>query len=287
MLPNKINFAILLPPLLYQIENLFTGKRFVLPYSFTNYFSQECGGELILKIENLVKNFGQTKGISGLSFSVKKGEIVGLLGPNGAGKTTTIHIILGVLESDSGVISVLGKDLKHQRKSIMEEVGFSAGYAQLPGNLTVWQNLYVFGLLYGVKGLKHRIDFLLDQFRLKYLAHTKSGFLSSGEQTRLNLAKALINSPQLLLLDEPTAALDPNTAQTIRQRIKNYVSSNGAGVLWTSHNMHEVEAVCDRVLFLSHGKILLEGDPRKLPVEYEMKNLEELFIAIANEPSFY
>ncbi|MBE7445211.1 MAG: ABC transporter ATP-binding protein [Planctomycetia bacterium] len=143
-------------------------------------------------------------------------------------------IILGVLESDSGVISVLGKDLKHQRKSIMKQVGFSAGYAQLPGNLTVWQNLYIFGLLYGVKGLKHRINFLLEDLRLKYLAHTKSGFLSSGEQTRLNLAKALINSPQLLLLDEPTAALDPNTAQTVRQKIRNYVSSNGAGVLWTS-----------------------------------------------------
>lgn len=242
---------------------------------------------MILKIENLVKRFGQTKGISGLSFSVKKGEIVGLLGPNGAGKTTTIHIILGVLESDSGVISVFGKDIKHQRKSIMKEVSFSAGYAQLPGNLTVWQNLYVFGLLYGVKGLKQRINFLLKEFRLEYLAHTKSGVLSSGEQTRLNLAKALINSPQLLLLDEPTAALDPHTAQTIRQKIRNYVSSNRAGVLWTSHNMHEVEAVCDRVLFLSHGKILLEGDPKKLPVEYEKKNLEELFIAIANEPSFY
>ncbi len=242
---------------------------------------------MILKIENLVKKFGQTKGISGISFSVKKGEILGLLGPNGAGKTTTIHIILGVLESDSGVISVFGKDIKHQRKTIMKEVSFSAGYAQLPGNLTVWQNLYVFGLLYGVKGLKHRINFLLSEFRLEYLAHTKSGVLSSGEQTRLNLAKALINSPQLLLLDEPTAALDPNTAQTIRQKIKNYVSLNGAGVLWTSHNMHEVEAVCDRVLFLSHGKILLEGDPRKLPIEYEKKNLEELFIAIANETSFY
>lgn len=116
----------------------------------------------------------------------------------------------------------------------MKQVGFSAGYAQLPGNLTVWQNLYIFGLLYGVKGLKHRINFLLEDLRLKYLAHTKSGFLSSGEQTRLNLAKALINSPQLLLLDEPTAALDPNTAQTVRQKIRNYVSSNGAGVLWTS-----------------------------------------------------
>ena len=242
---------------------------------------------MILKIENLAKKFDQTKGISGLSFSVRSGEIVGLLGPNGAGKTTTIHIILGVLESDAGFISILGEDLKRYRKSIMKEVSFSAGYAQLPGNLTVWQNLYIFGLLYGVKKLKNRIKFLLEEFHLEELAHTKSGVLSSGEQTRLHLAKALINSPQLLLLDEPTASLDPNTAQTIRQKIKDYVLSSGAGVLWTSHNMHEVEAVCDRVLFLSHGKILLEGDPRKLPVEYEKKNLEELFIAITNEPSFF
>lgn len=242
---------------------------------------------MILKIENLMKKFDQTKGISGLSFSVGSGEIVGLLGPNGAGKTTTIHIILGVLESDAGFISILGKDLKQQRKSIMKEVSFSAGYAQLPGNLTVWQNLYVFGLLYGVKKLKNKIAFLLKEFHLEKLAHTKSGVLSAGEQTRLHLAKALINSPQLLLLDEPTASLDPNTAQTIRQIIKDHVLSSGAGVLWTSHNMHEVEAVCDRVLFLSHGKILLEGNPRKLPVEYKKKNLEELFIAIANEPSFF
>ncbi|GAN34886.1 MAG: ABC transporter ATP-binding protein [Candidatus Brocadia sp. AMX2] len=242
---------------------------------------------MILKIENLIKKFDQTKGISSLSFSVRRGEIVGLLGPNGAGKTTTIHIILGVLESDDGCISIFGEDLKQHRKSIMKQVSFSAGYAQLPGNLTVWQNLHIFGLLYGVKKLKNRIHFLLEEFHLEDLAHTKSGVLSAGEQTRLHLAKALLNSPQLLLLDEPTASLDPNTAQTIRQKIKDYVLSSGAGVLWTSHNMHEVEAVCDRVLFLSHGKILLEGNPRKLPIEYKKKNLEELFIAVANEPGFF
>lgn len=242
---------------------------------------------MILKIENLIKKFDQTKGISSLSFSVRRGEIVGLLGPNGAGKTTTIHIILGVLESDDGCISIFGEDLKQHRKSIMKQVSFSAGYAQLPGNLTVWQNLHIFGLLYGVKKLKNRIHFLLEEFHLEDLAHTKSGVLSAGEQTRLHLAKALLNFPQLLLLDEPTASLDPNTAQTIRQKIKDYVLSSGAGVLWTSHNMHEVEAVCDRVLFLSHGKILLEGNPRKLPIEYKKKNLEELFIAVANEPGFF
>lgn len=242
---------------------------------------------MILKIENLIKKFDKTKGISCLSFSVMRGEIVGLLGPNGAGKTTTIHIILGVLESDAGFISILGKDLKQHRKSVMKEVSFSAGYAQLPGNLTVWQNLYVFGLLYGIKKLKNRIGFLLKEFNLEELANTKSGVLSAGEQTRLHLAKALINSPQLLLLDEPTASLDPNTAQIIRQKIKNYVLSSGAGVLWTSHNMHEVEAVCNRILLISHGKILLEGDPKKLPVEYEKKNLEELFISVSNEPGFF
>src|SRR5574337_473729 len=157
---NQFCYTFPVPHILYHIENLVTVKRLVLRCAFTNFFSRNMGGELILKIENLVKKFDQTKGISGLSFSVRRGEIVGLLGPNGAGKTTTIHIIIGVLESDAGSISILGEDLKQHRKSIMKEVSFSAGYAQLPGNLTVWQNLYIFGLLYGVKKLKNRINFL-------------------------------------------------------------------------------------------------------------------------------
>jgi ABC-2 type transport system ATP-binding protein len=154
----------------------------------------------------------------------------------------------------------------------------------MPGNLTVRQNLYVFGWLYHVRNLKEKIKILSRDFDLNTFAKTKAGLLSSGELTRLNLAKALINEPSLLLLDEPTASLDPSIANFIREKIKNWVTEMQTSVLWTSHNMYEIEAVCDRVLFLSHGKILLSGDPRTLPAEHGKKDLEELFISTAREP---
>ena len=239
--------------------------------------------ETILDIKNLTKNYGGEKGVFDISLSVGKGEIVGLLGPNGSGKTTTIDIILDVLERDSGAVKILGKDPADKREEAMSQTGFSAVYAQLPGNLTVWQNLYVFGLLYGVENLKERIEELIGEFDLKKFRNTKGGVLSSGEQTRLNLAKALINKPKLLLLDEPTASLDPHIARLIREKIKEYVKKTGAGVLWTTHNMHEVEEVCDCVYLLYCGKIIMSGDPRQLPLDHKAKNLEELFIKLANK----
>jgi ABC-2 type transport system ATP-binding protein len=154
----------------------------------------------------------------------------------------------------------------------------------MPANLTVWQNLYVFGLLYEVKDLKKRIEFLLHEFDLETFSQTKAGLLSSGEASRLNIAKAIINGPRLLLLDEPTASLDPNVSQIVRNKIKEYVEKTKTATLWTSHNMQEIEAVCDQVLFLSHGKILLSGNPKTLPSEYGKKDLEELFISVAREP---
>ena len=154
----------------------------------------------------------------------------------------------------------------------------------MPPNLTVRQNLYVFGLLYGVKNLKEKIENLIKEFDLEKFSDTKAGVLSSGEISRLNLAKAVINEPRLLLLDEPTASLDPNVAQIIRENIMAYVKRTHAAVLWTSHNMHEIEAVCEKVFFMSHGKIILSGDPKKLPAEHGKKDLEELFISIAREP---
>ena len=157
-------------------------------------------------------------------------------------------------------------------------------YAPLPGNLTVYQNLRVFGLIYGVRHLPDRIESVLEQFELRRFRNFKSGVLSSGEQTRLCLAKAMLNQPHLLLLDEPTASLDPATARDIRTKIREFAMRGLCGVLWTSHNMYEVEHVCDRVLFLSHGKILLEGDPKTLPREHGKSTLEELFIAVAREP---
>jgi ABC-2 type transport system ATP-binding protein len=222
--------------------------------------------------------------VDGVSFDVGENEIVGLLGPNGAGKTTTINMILGVLEPSSGSIEIEGMDAGAHRTLVLSRTNFSAVYAPLPGNLTVAQNLRVFGLLYGVTDLRARIDRLLDEFELRRFEHTKCGVLSSGEQTRVALAKGFLNDPTLLLLDEPTASLDPASAQDARQRIRARATGRRMGILWTSHNMYEIEDVCDRVLFLSHGRILLEGDPRKLPAEHGHRTLEDLFIAVAREP---
>lgn len=237
-----------------------------------------------LSVKGLRKQYRGTVAVDNVSFEVRAGEIVGLLGPNGAGKTTTINMILGVLEPTEGVIRIEGFNLATDRRRALERTNFAAVYATLPGNLTVAQNLRIFGLIYSVKRLSQRIDELLEQFDLRTFARTKCGVLSSGEQTRVALAKAMLNNPQLLLLDEPTASLDPATARDIRTRIREFASSGSGGVLWTSHNMLEVEQVCDRVLFLSHGKILLEGDPRMLPAEHGKETLEELFIAVAREP---
>ena len=241
-------------------------------------------GEPILQIADLIKEYQRLRAVDHVSFTVKAGEIAGLLGPNGAGKTTIISMILGVLEPTSGTIIISGKDIAQSRAAVMSKTNFAAVYAQAPGNLTVWQNLYIFGLLYGVADLKNKIQSSLEEFSLVPFSNVRAGVLSSGEQTRLHLAKALLNKPKLLLLDEPTASLDPSTAHNIREKIQLYGRSTSAAILWTSHNMYEVEAVCDRVLFLSHGKILLEGDPRRLPAEHGKRNLEELFIAIAREP---
>jgi ABC-2 type transport system ATP-binding protein len=222
--------------------------------------------------------------VDGISFEVGRGEIVGLLGPNGAGKTTTINMVLGVLEPTSGAIRVEGIDLRTHRSTALERTNFAAVYAPLPGNLTVRQNLRVFGMLYGVRHLSRRIDALLEELDLARFEDVKCGVLSSGEQTRVCLAKAMLNEPRLLLLDEPTASLDPATAREIRAMIRRFVASADSGVLWTSHNMNEVEEVCDRVLFVSRGKILLEGDPKTLPREHGRLTLEELFITVAREP---
>lgn len=238
----------------------------------------------ILKLENISKVYKDVEAVRGVSFSVNAGEIVGLLGPNGAGKTTTITMILGLLTPTSGTIKIFSKDFEKNRGEIHEKMNFAAVYAQLPSNLSVSQNLFIFGNLYGVLNLKKRIQETLQDFDLEQYKDTRCGLLSSGEQSRLNLAKALINNPKLLLLDEPTASLDPSASQIIRTRIRDYAKENQAGILWTSHDMNEITQVCGRVLFISHGKILLEGDPKTLPGQYGKQNLEELFIAVAREP---
>ena len=238
----------------------------------------------VLSVGKLSKAYGKTRAVDGISFLVRPREIVGLLGPNGAGKTTTINMLLGVLEPDSGSIEVDGIGLSAGRSRSMSRTNFAATYAPLPGNLTVVENLRVFGLLYGVRDLSATINRLVQQFDLKAFCNTKCGALSSGEQARAALAKAMLNSPRLLLLDEPTASLDPAVAREIRIIIRSFAAAGTGGVLWTSHNMYEVTDVCDRVLFMSHGRILLEGNPRTLPAMHGKESLEELFVAVAREP---
>ncbi len=238
----------------------------------------------VLSVEALRRTFGDKAAVDGVSFTVRRGEIVGLLGPNGAGKTSTINMVLGVLAPSSGRIRIDGADIGAGRSRALARTNFAAVYAPLPGNLTVSQNLRVFGLMYGVEGLAERIDALLDLFDLRGLRDVRCGVLSSGEQTRAGLAKAMLNRPRLLLLDEPTASLDPAAARDVRAKIRAFADRGGAAVLWTSHNMHEVADVCDRVLFLSRGKILLEGDPRALPGRHGKETLEDLFISVAREP---
>ena len=238
----------------------------------------------VLSVRSLQKQFAEVRALADVSFAVGRGEIVGLLGPNGAGKTTTINIVLGVLEPSAGSVAIDGADLARERTRALARTNFAAVNAPLPGNLTVAQNLTVFALLYGVADTRARIDTLLERFDLMRFRDTKCGVLSSGEMTRVGLAKALLNAPTLLLLDEPTASLDPSVARDVRAQIRELVADGATGVLWTSHNMAEVEENCDRVLFLSHGRILLEGDPRALPAAHGKRNLEELFIAVAREP---
>ena len=237
-----------------------------------------------MAVERLCKEYAEITAVDCISFAVQPHEIVGLLGPNGAGKTTTINMILGVLEPTSGAIRIEGIDLARGRRRALACTNFAAVYATLPGNLTVYQNLRIFGMIYGVKGLPQRIEALLDEFDIRRFRNTKYGVLSSGEQTRVSVAKAMLNRPSLLLLDEPTASLDPSSARDIRERIRGFAETGEVGVLWTSHNMYEVQEVCDRVLFLSRGRILLEGDPKTLPAEHGKDTLEELFITVAREP---
>jgi ABC-2 type transport system ATP-binding protein len=250
----------------------------------TKHATAGRGEQVALSVTGLCKSYSDLVAVEQVSFDVHRREVVGLLGPNGAGKTTTINMVLGVLSPTAGSVRIGGIDLALERARALAHANFSAVYASLPGNLTVAQNLRFFGLIYGIADLGGRVDELLRQFDLESLQDTKCGLLSSGEQTRVALAKAVINRPQLLLLDEPTASLDPAAAQTIRARIRGLALEHGCGILWTSHNMYEVEEVCDRVLFLSRGRILLEGDPRRLPREHGAATLEELFIRLAREP---
>lgn len=215
----------------------------------------------IVEVHNLIKRFGNVTAVDGINFSVSDGEIVGLLGPNGAGKTTTIDMLIGILKPTAGEISIFGKPFEQNRGEILGEMNFSAAYINLPWKMKVWENLYTFGRLYNIKDYKTKTNELLKEFILEDLRDKFMRDLSSGQQARVYLCKAFINDPRLLLLDEPTAFMDPDIADTLRKLIVKKVQERKTTVVFTSHNMAEVTDICDRVIFLQHGKIIAEDTP--------------------------
>ncbi len=218
----------------------------------------------ILYVSHLTKKFGEFQALSDISFSLKKGEILGVLGPNGAGKTTTMQMLLGVLKPTSGQVVYFGKDLSKHKEEITEKINFSSTYISLPRRLTVAENLYFISHLYSIKNRKERIQKIKKMFRLDEIWKSQVFSLSAGQSTRLNLAKAWINFPEVLLLDEPTASLDPEIADYIRKFLLEQRDKFNISVIITSHNMAEIEEICDRVIFINHGKIIAEGTPYSL-----------------------
>lgn len=237
----------------------------------------------IIEVENLVKEFGTTRAVDGLSFSVTEGTITGLLGQNGAGKTTTIQMILDLITPSAGSISVFGMDLQHHREAVLSQLNFSSPYVSLPGNLTVEENLATFARLYGVPDVCGKISELVDFFDIRAFLPKLTSNLSTGQLTRLNLTKALLNSPRLLLLDEPTASLDPDIAERTRLMLQRIQKERCATILYTSHNMAEVEEICDRVIFIQRGRLIDEGTPQELVKKYGRKDLNDVFLHIFRE----
>jgi len=235
----------------------------------------------IVQVEHLRKEFDGTVAVADISFAVNRGEIVGLLGANGAGKTTTIQILLGLTRATAGSVKIFGEDFERHRVEILQRCNFSSAYTGLPSNLKVWENMLIFAQLYGVKDWRKRTDELLALFEISHLKKQITGNLSSGESTRVNLCKSLLNQPELLLLDEPTASLDPDIADKVRKLLRRIQREQGTTMIYTSHNMRDVEEVCDRVLFLHKGRIIAEGTPQQVVEHFRQKSLEDVFISVA------
>jgi ABC-2 type transport system ATP-binding protein len=232
-------------------------------------------------IDRLVKRYRTVTAVDGISFAIEAGSCVGLLGGNGAGKTTTISTIMGLVEPSSGHVTVLGVEMPSQRHRVLHRMNFESPYVNMPMRLTVRQNLNVFGMLYGCEEVAGRIGALSDEFDMGEFIDRPTGKLSSGQKTRVALAKSLINQPEVLLLDEPTASLDPDTADWVRGRLEHYRRERGATILLASHNMSEVERLCDRVIMLKRGRIEDDDAPAGLIARYGRSNLEEVFLDIA------
>lgn len=236
-----------------------------------------------VEVRSLFKSFGPVKAVDGLDFTIRAGSTTALLGGNGAGKTTTLSMLLGLLLPTSGSITVLGEDMVRHRYRVLPRMNFSSPYVDLPHRLTVRQNLKVYGGLYGVAHLKDRIAELSDELDLGEFIDRPAGKLSAGQKTRVALAKALLNKPDLLLLDEPTASLDPDTADWVRGYFQNYRERTGATIVLASHNMTEVERMCDHVLIMKQGRIVDQGSPAELIGRFGRSTMEEVFLDIARD----
>ena len=243
--------------------------------------------EPIVQVEHLRKEFNGTVAVADVSFTVARGEIVGLLGANGAGKTTTIQVLLGLTTPTAGRLRVFGQDFEPHRIEILQRANFSSAYTALPANLKVWENLLVFAKLYGVRDHRQKTDELLALLEIGHLKKMITGNLSSGESTRVNLCKALLNDPELLLLDEPTASLDPDIADKVRKILCRIQRERPISMIYTSHNMRDVEEICDRVLFLHKGRVIAEGTPQEVIDRFNQKSLEDVFITVARSGDLY
>ena len=234
-----------------------------------------------IDVERLVKVYKTTRAVDDVSFRIARGSITGLLGGNGAGKTTTIAMIMGLVLPTSGRVHVLGHPMPEESHAVLGRMNFESPYVDMPMRLTVRQNLTIFGKLYAVKDLRGRIAQLADDLDLHDFLDRANGKLSAGQKTRVALAKALINEPELLLLDEPTASLDPDTADWVRQHLQDYCRSHSATILLASHNMLEVERLCDRVIILKRGRIEDDDTPEQIMARYNRDTLEEVFLDVA------
>ncbi len=241
--------------------------------------------EPIVQVRNLTKRFGEFTAVDGISFEIRQGEILGLLGPNGAGKTTTIQILLGVITPTSGEIRVFGRPFDGHREEILRKVNFSSTYVSMPQALTVEENLWVVAKLYGLDRIASRVDDVVKRLEMEEFRTKVTRKLSSGQMTRLSLAKAFLTDPQVLFLDEPTASLDPDIADKTRALIKEIRRTAGLTVLYTSHNMREMEEMSDRIIFLQRGRIVAEGTAAAIKAGYGESDLEEVFLKLARDPS--
>lgn len=239
--------------------------------------------EVILEARELTREFDGVKALDKFSFKLHRGEILGLLGANGAGKTTAMNCLLGLTLPTGGELFAFGKSLEKHKIEILQKANFSSAYVSLPGNLKVWQNLLVFAHIYGVANPKKKIAELLELLEVTELRDRVTGQLSAGESTRVNLCKAFLNDPELLMLDEPTASLDPDIADKVRKVVRRVQAERQIGILYTSHNMKDIEEVCDRVIFLHKGKIVAEGTPAEIVERSSGSSLEEVFIKIARD----